>query len=145
MEKAQLLVTIKLTKNNDINEITHKFPDYCKTYMENLAFFDVLIAMKDFMNYNEGISIAKLYDALELYFGGESDRIFVKSELARIKTGHNMDQEFSEINFSRNFKAHAGLLRAMYQVKGQKIRFKTINNNGIKINTDWVIKRLINQ
>ena len=138
-------VTIKLTKNNDINEITHKFPDYCKTYMENLAFFDVLIAMKDFMSYNEGISIAKLYDALELYFGGESDRIFVKSELARIKTGHNTDQEFSEINFSRNFKAHAGLLSAMYQVKDQKIRFKTINNNGIKINTDWVIKRLINQ
>ncbi len=138
-------VTLKLTKNNDINEITHEFTDYCKTYVENLAFFDVLMAMKDFMIYDDGIPIAKLYNALEIYFGGESDRIFVKSELARIKTGHNTDQEFSEINFSRNFKAHAGLLNTMYEIKDKQIRFKTVNHNNIKINTDWVIKRLINE
>ncbi len=138
-------ITMSIARNNNITEITHEFPDYYKTYMENLAFFHALIAIKEFTGYKDGISVAKIYNALDLYFGRESDRIFVKTELGKITSGYKTDQEFSEDKFSRNFKAHAGLLNNMYELKDKQIKFKTINHNGNKINTDWVIRKLIGE
>ena len=137
-------ITLSISKNNGITEILHEFPYYYETYVENLAFFDALMALKEFIGYNNGISIKKIYEVLDLYFGSESNKIFVKSELSKLKSKSNAYQEFSEDKFSRNFKAHAGLLNNMYEIKDKTIIFKTFNHNGNKINTDWIIKKLIN-
>ncbi len=138
-------ITLAISKDEDMSIITHEFPGYYMTYMENMAFFDVLMAVKEFLGYNNGIYISELYTALDLYFGGESGKIFVKSELVRMKSNHNGEPEFSEANFSRNFKAHAGLLNGLYDLNNNTISFKVYNHHGNKINIEWVITKLVNE
>ncbi|MFG1391041.1 CRISPR-associated CARF protein Csx1 [Acidiplasma aeolicum] len=134
-------VNISIKEENCRKILCHEFSDNIKINIETIAFMDSLNAIYNAMKSHIKYEIKDIYAIADIFFGRDSDIIFIKKELSdrnKIKL-HNTDLS----NFKRNFKAHAGLLDYMYDINNNFIEFKTANINGIKINMEYVINKII--
>lgn len=134
---------LEIHLNIENNKIKQTFDNKINVNIETLAFLDTLIKINSSIKYNNdnGFKISDIYTFTDNFFSRESDNIFIKNELRKIKS-KNKYHDFDIANFSRNFKAHAGLLDGLYVIKNNSINFKTFHFQNEKIDLNWIIKNV---
>ncbi|BAB59255.1 hypothetical protein [Thermoplasma volcanium GSS1] len=127
--------------NIEDNKIRQTFDNKINVNIETLAFLDTLIKINSSIKYDNGFKIPDIYTFTDNFFSRESYNIFIKNELRKIKSKKE-HYDFDIGNFSRNFKAYAGLLDGLYVLKDNSIDFKTFHFQNQKIDLNWIVKNI---
>ncbi|SMD31434.1 CRISPR-associated protein, Csx1 family [Picrophilus oshimae DSM 9789] len=137
--------SITIKNDGNLINVQQDFPDSIKINIESLAFIDSLRAVYNSMKSHNKYNIKDIYDLTDIFFGSDSDITFLKNELKNIKNNkmrtHGRYIDLSE--FTRNFKAHAGLLDYICNVDSNCIEFKTASVNNKKIDMDFIVESLV--
>ncbi len=138
-----LKICLNIENCEDHIIIKQEFGNSININIETLAFLDVLIKLKSSIKYDkdDGFKIQDIYTFIDNFFSREPDNVFIKNELRKIKNKKNY-HDFDVTNFSRNFKAHAGLIDDLYDIRNSSINFKVFHFQDEKIDLNWVIKHI---
>lgn len=135
-------IELSIDSNGNDIKICQKLNENICINIETVYFIDIIKAIGNYIS-SDALTINKIYEITDIYFGRESDNAFIKKGLSSIKSKIKTRYPFSIANFSRNFRAHAGLLYEICRIENDQIKYVTYNYQNIKIDDKWIIDQLI--